>query len=871
MKKKSHWTYRGLFCAVRVLLLSSLALAVTAASAAEPKLPTPIPKRVLAPNGIVAAKRWCLVHGAPLHRDRDPSSEVLGRVGFMEVVHLAEGYPEKVTTLEADRYRLDPSTRATNNDWALVCIPDPTSPQETKSFRGWIPRRYLTDSLAAERDPETHIQKKAVIRTSKVQGELRAEPVQPLLAPPGLVTDLAGVAPVKMPPKLELYRLLFVYAEYGEWVLVSPDAVQSPAAPQSEHQANVFGWIPQNRLARWNTRECFQWDRETYANREANVGRLFLSAADAIASATSKSEPAMNSLSEPDPRTAQGKVVTLAKDAMRFHLLTNPKEAQQQGKDRNGEWARPVRSAGGKTVFNQLFEVGAVLSDGRVNSRIERDQGRLETLANESSDIEILFVIDDTGSMHVAFKVVADVVVQISESLSNPPTSGDVRIGICYYHDGNSVEQAVDTTTTLLASITKGDGLKQRVQQLNVHEVIEDPLDDPLERMFDGISQGIKKAGFKSHSRKIVILIGDCGEKGTSKASLKDLVAQLIPTEESPIEFHAIQLKDPKKNKDYETFQRQIQVDLRTEYVKRLGERLKTVAATLESGNAPVRSEKLFSYSFIDTPFAGDPDIRVITDHIAKQVLPNTNEARAQGDLLRQALRSFVTTAKLDVQDIAEAGIATPVFFKQILKDEGLESYGQSPQLYKQMYAWELNSAGQRQLKRMVFVEDTNILRAIKALTDLEARLREGQDPGADQAIVKILAEQIGSSWDVPPELTSDRDRASWLLKMLSFKSDLFVKLMDPAKGKPTLADYSKVFLKRRLLEAIQKKRRTTPSDYEEKPVSETSQYREWQLKKDLTTYDVYDRGFPRFYNTGSESNAQGVLWYYIDYYEEWP
>lgn len=847
----------GLRAELAVICLAIAWLAGGAAVGAEPKVPTPRPEKVLmAPSKLLPAYRRCLIRGAPLYQDQDLDSPVLGSLDYLERVELAEGFPESAAT----KYRFPVEARSQHKDWALVCVADPTRPDRIQSLRGWVPRRYLAERLEAERVPETLVQKKCVI-VFRGGSDGLIESVQPLLTPPDVPTQLKGLPDLNASPPLELYRLLFVYAEYGNWVLVSPDPAQVTVdVSDNLLRENVFGWVPRERLAMWTTRECFQWDRESYPDREADVGRMFLKPEDAIAHAQGRS---IDSVKEPDPRS-KGKVIGLTRDAMRFHLLLDPKGAQKKGLPNATAWYDT------KTKTNSLYEVGAVLSDGRINSRVEGEQSQIEGLASETADTEVLFVIDDTGSMRIAFKVVARIVEEIAKSLVKAQTTGDVRVGICYYHDGDTVEDAVDTKTTPLESIKEDYKLQLRLTQLRDKKVVTTSNKDRLERVYDGLSQGIAHAGFKANTRKLVFLLGDCGEKGTSEATLDDLAAQLIPEEASPLEFHVVQLKDPDRIEEYGLFRTQLRDDLQKAYVARLGERF---GELFEAENEIPETSKMFSYQFIDTPATGEPNIEAVVAGVSKTVLPSVSAAQKEGDLLRKTLRQFITTGKLEVKkqeaDIAEAAIAPKVLLQQILKDAGLENYGKSPQFYRTMYVWELNRASQRQLKRMVFVKDVDIADAIAALTALELNLREGRDLKTEDAVIKVLARQVGSSADIPPEITDDRGKAQWLLQRLSFQSDVFLKLMDPEKhGSPTIADYSKVFLKRRLLEAILAGRRVVAADYQEIK-SPGSLLTEWQLRKELTTYEALERGFPRFYKSGATAGRD--LWYYVAYNEEWP
>ncbi len=774
-----------------------------------------------------------------------------------------------------------------NSDWALVCEPDADSHQRIQSFRGWIPRRYLTDQLKAERDKKTRIQKKAVIvnkekspqtpadESSKEQSKPVAEKskgVQPLLAPPSLAdeTDARGLPPLS-PLPLEMYRLLFVYAEYDGWLLVSPDPQQSQAlgVKLSEHQARVVGWVPENRVARWNTRECFQWDRETYLQRKEHPGMLFKTPAEALAFQKTGTLPTEDRrLIEPNPIGRNGNVIPLRKEGMRFHLLLGPKEAGEQQEPLHTEWKYIAQ---GKN--NQLYQIGAVSAAGRLNKateNIEFDQITIDKLSSEAATTEILFVIDDTGSMTVAFQVAARIIEKLAEDFRKDRRGGDVKIGVCFYHDGQTPAQAVDLTFAELKSLKDSTELSKLVAMLNGHSTKGGGKYDPLERVYDGIHQGILKANFSDDSRKLVVLMGDCGENGSSQPKLEDLVKSLIPKDKSPMEFHAIQLKDPRRKSSYETFRRQFEEELKKAYQKRLRAEMSKL---FEDQNERPHFEKLYSYTLCDTP-ADVPEgqLEEVKTELTKKtlalVLPHFEEARELGDELNAFFQKKLALGKLEHPDNVEVA----VYAERMLKNRGLEKFGKGEPVYETLYAWEKNRQGDRQLRRMVFVDEFNIQTAIQALNEIETAWKEGIGSNQTVRLVQILSQQVGKLSDVPPELKSDLDRAQWLVKTLRFRSDLFLKLIDPeAYGDPDEQDYSEVFLKRRYLEAILNAKDYKPEDFTQVESGEGAvKVKLWTLKEGRKM-DTLERGFERFKQENSENSKAPVKWYYLDYQKEWP
>ena len=446
-------------------------------------------------NGFIPATRYCIVHSTPLYRvPKEDASEVVGHLSYMDPVRLVKDYPEN-NDKKTNPYQLNKEERAKDTAWALVCYEKPNSKSEVKSYRGWTPRRYLIDRLVAERDPKTQIEKKAfVVTTGKGGGQTGK--VQPQLAPKPLesflIASKAPAAPVT-PDTLNLYRLFFVYATYEDWLLISPDPSQTATAETREHQQFVLGWVPSNRVAPWNTRECFQWNQDTYTTRGGSVGagKLFLNVDDALAYQKAGTLPMENKfLKEPQPLRRRS-------DAMRFHLLLSPEMAQVYSMPRALEWN--LREG---NTENKLFQVGAVMSNNAINDRLDGQKSKIAEKAREVANTEILFVIDDTGSMRYAKDVVGDVVELISQEFVKNRGKGDVRIGISYYHDGNTPKQRADTQLAKMQSISSETDLGLLVRSVRAHNLVANAGSSMLECVYDGIYQGIENAGFQKDSRE---------------------------------------------------------------------------------------------------------------------------------------------------------------------------------------------------------------------------------------------------------------------------------------------------------------------------------------------------------------------------------
>lgn len=846
------------------------------------------PTQIFSRNQLGPTFRHCIIDGLTLRATPEATGKPLGQLEYLEKVALADGYPEESSA--SPPYTLDVEHRAQNNDWALVCTPD-ASGLRIAARRGWVPRRFLVDGLWAEADPMTRIDKKAVVVNPRELvkangGDL--PPVRPLWTIPG--ETAASPAATKGSPELSLYRMLYVYAEVDDWLLVAarPNLETEETNTEAKRKAELLGWIPARRVARWNTRECLQWDRHTFESRE-EPGALFLSAQEA----TSKYGATLNpgdAFREPAPATDRnGKILELANSAMRFHLLADFQDARRRNLPDAKDWVRP-------RGVNQLFELGCVVSlDGR-SVDLDSEQDRIDRLAQEVEDTEVLFVIDDTESMDIAILAVADLVPLLIKELElqKVDSGGDVYVTIVFYHDGKTSEEAVTVSRTFtkfkLSNINTADViadfLRDKAKPENMHK---DELISPLERVFDGIKVGIRQAEFEQHTRKLLFVLGDCGDRvgqggengltSEAQSELNEIARNLLPRDGSPIEVHVLQMKDPELNDQrskpaFKMFHGQLKTGLQQVYAKRLAERFE------EFNNKP-NPQDFCTYQFFRTPAwltqTGEDRIRMKEDierFVGQAVVEQLAEARKQGQKFWAILKALQSTGDLEAaaENAVQTGAAVEVvqaemsLLQRMLEVEGLtdflENY-KNIQPYSQLYGWERSPKGTGdltpQMRRMILVNYTELEAVLEILSDLERQFDSGRPIDFVGKGKELFEKQTGGMADYGSNL-SEYEKAKTLFKALRFHSpvfSVFFKSTDGAIDQSQLTvlkkDLLDLFLKRRLIGDILNKIESGPEDF-----SLTGG--KWERGSNKTPL-TKDRSFPR----------HGTFYYYIDFEREWP
>ncbi|HBJ37527.1 MAG TPA: hypothetical protein DDZ51_22785 [Planctomycetaceae bacterium] len=800
---------------------------------------------------------WCIVENVPVYKSRSSDSQVIDRLGYLESIYVAlENAATRSQTMPDD-------WRDKDHSWCLVGVisRDGSLDGGEPKWRGWVQRKYLLERLRAEKSQETYIAKKACIVTpasivkEAIALKVDIPPLKPRWRP--TKTALAGdpVSNANL-PELVLYRLFFVYAELDDELLLCTKQQLNESRNAKTLSEDLIGWVPSDRVARWNTRECMQWDRLTRGSRPA--GTLYLAADEAIRAF--KAGSAEGDLPEPED-------LLLGSGAMRFHLLTTAPEAQKKGVSGAVDWGQDG---------NSLVELGAVLLPDRSGidqTDIDSQVAKIDQLAEETAETELLFVIDDTGSMDIAFTAAAEIVESIWNEVRT--TADVVRVGVAYYADGND-QQAFDLSDNKLLRLTDAEalGLSQRMKR---HQIRSDPNNDPLERVLDGIIHAYSGAGFKRHTRKIVVVLGDCGDRAKMTPDairrIEFLADQLVPKEEGFAEFHVIQLKDPNQDPAWGYFRDQLGVKLKEEYKRRMD-------SVFQAYNDRPNVDDFFTYSFLHIPNKkGAVESQQLRDFVQSKIIPRFNVARTMGSSFRTAIKLVALEGGGSDRAVVkvEGARASDAILKRIYELDGVDQFLQKyrgVQPYQRVYGWTMarTETPISQLQQMVLVNDAELNTAIRLLDSLETLFADGgRDVSLESIISQVLAAQGGEKVDVN---LAPRDQADLLFKSLRFSSKAVSKIL----GQGTLndSDLFELYRKRDLLRDISENKKAEADRYmmvktEQSGVAVILSRR----MTDPTTGKPYaksfeNRSFERA--VGSDEDAgKKVRWYYISFEQEWP
>jgi hypothetical protein len=490
--------------------------------------------------------------------------------------------------------------------------------------------------------------------------------------------------------------------------------------------ANVIqGWVPLNRLAFWNTREAIEWDRPSTlerANPRRKVRGQILSTARKAKEYLDGPVSAIDSIGLfAEYFDDKSESVPFQPHHMRYPIL-EWKDGDLRLTDPGEE---PRKDLERKYRANELLKVGAIGGyAGLSKTDLEDLRNQLQNLTDMISTSEILFVIDDTGSMGDYFKDVANVVRRITQNAHR--TARTVRVAVAFYNDTDERPASWNPVVLLpecfpLKTVTSaGDDVAAAVQ---AHIAVSGG--DPPELVFRGITEAIEGASFSQHARKLVIVVGDCADRlddpATEDGELA-IVKKLLPAQQAPIEFFAVQVCPANRDRFTLGFRRQ----------------MSTIVRLLNDSSEkdPRILRALGRYGDTDQ----DALVKVINDRLADL---DIRAAKVKRDLESTAVGDFSSVLGAE--------------YEAILRGAGLnldKLRGQKGvQLFSEGYVWRYAPAVQRgvpQVRMRVMLEHKtieDIIRYMTTLVDQQQSLLNRQTSISD-ALAKLVADATGEKPD---------------------------------------------------------------------------------------------------------------------------
>ena len=722
------------------------------------------------------------------------------------------------------------------SDTYLLLVQADAETRKVTQKIGWVSSRYVLRSNHALRDPATRIFRKGMI----VNTAFSLKQGQPLEKAPILLTPEPTAKPNR---EFSLSNIYFIYAETDPADPVKGYALlgAAPYFNQTEGLRNpasvrelVLGWVPKSRVCLWSTREALEWDTDstlpTARPRRKKTGHVYRTIDDAKKAL--KGQKAEHLFEEV---FADGVSLPFPYDRTRYPIVAF---------DRPRGGGTTLSLPLGDNVLRKVGIVGGFVDAGGRPvadlANLEKLQRRIRALADELSTTEVLFVIDDTGSMSEWFKTVAATVESIIESVKKDQ-SRNVRIAITYFNDveeGVSLDKAVIARKLVDARSARG---QEMVDELKKHRAVDGG--DPREQMFHGIKKGVEVAGFQPNARKIVILIGDMADKSNENdpnhAPEKAVREMLLPAGQSPIEFYAVQVVDPESHGDARAFRKQ------------MGTLLGLMRADLVSRYKVKREEAPSRCGYFSSQ--------------------NKNQVRDKINERYAALRQQAEKLKGE-SAAAGRGEWTRISpeLERILKDQGIDieplRKAGGFQLFEYGYVWEKSIEGIPQTRVRLLVSDGELQSFVDVLASLDSN-DPGKRTSEKQVITNLVQTHIGELQDrLKVELKDELKREDWSFdsvilrsKGLTAKSPLLKRAIDDIKDDAiTSRERQDVLRKKKMLEDV---RNNVEYDYQQREVGETFKIKVWDRVGAR-------RQKQRLFSIGGDNS---VKWCWVDFDKEWP
>jgi len=638
--------------------------------------------------------------------------------------------------------------------------------------------------------------------------------------------------------------MYFIYDEIAfgagdsmqQYVLLGASPSFSEVASTERIRETIVGWVPADRICRWNTRHALDWNADSTlpdaSPRRSVAGTVWLSTEAAL-----KSGPAGDDTS-PELAVDENVLFTEVLDpkgvshARPFEQLRFPIiESNSMAKD-------ATSSAGHR--FGQdwrLYKVGVVGDfvdpTGQViatRSRILAMQKKMATIEQLLQTTEVLFVIDDTGSMQQWFAAVADTLEQIVEKLGSQDRT--VRVAVAFYNDS---ETGVTTMPLKRLTTTVGWQLADTVRS---HKSVRGG--NPREPVFSGIEEAIRGAGFSPFSRKLVIVIGDDGDRvdadDTEPEREREVVKRLLPKMQSQIEFLAIQVYP------------QEQID-KLSAARAFATQMKTVASLAKEQGG----DGLYDYVSSDD-----------RDKVGQLILERYDRLNSQAEEDRQLLE------KLKRGQWGQTKIGPAL--KRTLEIFGVDidtlQEENGVQLFQEGYVWAKDrdittwiggsTSAPSPTSHVLLIDQQDLERMIDILGDLadERSRLDGEGTTLRDVLLTTLNVELGESQN------EDATWKDFLLKRfgLPIRSPLMSQDIETLKStRFNVAMLAELDYYRQVLEDIRRER-----TYEYREVTEQI------AGSDVTVWRRSGLPQPRPREFSFPTN-RGVMYYWIDWKKEWP
>ena len=284
---------------------------------------------------------------------------------------------------------------------------------------------------------------------------------------------------------INLYEILYIYkatepdADGEKFFLVG----RRPyfIAELGKAGDTIHGWVSSKRVFAWNHREAVQLNKNPEAVEWRTKNNKPIRLYGSVTDAAEQGKPMYEEDLTKGPWHHQ---------MQRYPVITPASERNKL------IWKVGVigDSYSGKKVISASLE-----------SQI---QGKLEELKMSTKKVDVLLVIDASGSMGQFYASIGDTIDAIQGAIQNPAIT-DIRYAVSYYRDYTEEANPNSWSTTYRDFLPPSQFRK--LFERNDPEFVESAGGEDNPCVFMGIDKGLNSVNWRADTLRSVILIGDMG------------------------------------------------------------------------------------------------------------------------------------------------------------------------------------------------------------------------------------------------------------------------------------------------------------------------------------------------------------------------
>ncbi|MBN2772572.1 MAG: hypothetical protein JXR90_17895 [Spirochaetes bacterium] len=309
----------------------------------------------------------------------------------------------------------------------------------------------------------------------------------------------------------KLFNFFFAYektrimdsatGKYTNWILLGNNERFSTW----NYEDVIYGWVPEYRLIEWDQRVVLEpnWEEEAVRERKNGKKAIFFTESKDL-----------------DSYVNTG-------DLSNFLWMETGLDAEKYERP-NGEWRRfallpadpRYPDAVNAGISGEIFANGqAIFSDRQGADAVNK----IKTEAIGSSNVNVVFVIDGTGSMGPYFGAVSSAISEsINEIKKDLGGSVQLKFGVSVFRDSQEgPNYEYESQQLTLDSRFIQDWLKktERIRNVNNRTYLED--------LYPGIYRSLREMEFNENENNVMIVLGDAGTH-EKDMSMKNEIINLL-------------------------------------------------------------------------------------------------------------------------------------------------------------------------------------------------------------------------------------------------------------------------------------------------------------------------------------------------------